>query len=487
MLLSELLKGIEIKSSKGDLKKEIKHVHFDSRFIKEGSLFICINGFKTTGYAYINDAINKGAIAIMVDRNIEIDNVTVIQVKNTRKSMAQIANIFYREPTKQLSLIGVTGTNGKTSITHIIKNILEYYGKRTGLIGTISNWIGDMEVKSVRTTPEALDLQNIFSEMVEKKVDACVMEVSSHALELERVEGCTYSIGVFTNLTPDHLDFHKNIDSYRNAKKKLFYKTRLCNIINTDDLHGNIIAEEIRELEVPLITYGINKKADIYATNIKRNIKGVEFDLNTPLGKKIINVKIPGLFTVYNVMPSIVVCYILGFSLDEIGIALNNMQGVPGRFEIIEEIKKISVIIDYAHTPNALENILKTAEEFKRNRIITVFGCGGDRDKTKRFSMGQISGEFSDYTIITSDNPRTENPLNIISMVETGIKKVTDKYIIIEDRKIAIESAIKMAEKDDIIIIAGKGHEDTQTIGNNVIPFDDRKVALEIARKEGLV
>ncbi len=487
MLLNELLKEIEIDSIKGNTEIEINHVHFDSRLIKQKSLFIAVDGFRTTGHIYISDAINKGAIAIITEKNIEIDDVVVIRVKNTRKIMAQIANRFYGNPTKQLPLIGVTGTNGKTSITYMIKSILEYHGKNIGLIGTISNWIGHKEIKSSRTTPEALDLQKILSKMVKEKAEACVMEVSSHALALERVEECTYSIGVFTNLTSDHLDFHNNIDNYRNAKKKLFYKTILCNIINVDDFHGRKIVEEIKELKVPLLTYGINEKADISATNISMDVKGVTFDLNTPIGKKRLNVNIPGIFTIYNVMASVIVCYVLGLSLDEIGVALNHVKGVPGRFQIIDEIKKFSVIIDYAHTPDALENILKSTNEFKKNKIITIFGCGGDRDKTKRLIMGQICGELSDYSIITSDNPRGENPLDIINMIEAGIKQVTDQYEIIEDRRCAIESAIKMAEEDDIIIIAGKGHEVTQTIGKDVIPFDDSKVALEIARREGLV
>lgn len=487
MLLKELLNDIKFTKVKGNINIDITDIHFDSRLVTKGSLFICVDGFKTTGHMYIEEAINKGAIAIVVDKDVEINNATIIKVKNTRKTMAKLAKNFYRNPTAKLPIIGVTGTNGKTSITYMIKSILEFYGNSIGVIGTISNWIGNKEVEAVRTTPEAPDLQKIFSQMVEEKVDACVMEVSSHALELGRVDACTYLIGVFTNLTPDHLDFHQNMDNYRNAKKKLFYKTTLCNIINVDDFHGKIIAKEIKDLRVPALTYAINEKADIYATNISTNIKGVSFDVHMPIGTRSVNVKIPGLFTVYNVMPVILICYFFGLSLDEICIALNSMKGIPGRFEIIDEIKDIAVIVDYAHTPDALENILMSAKKFSKNRIITVFGCGGDRDTSKRNVMGQISGSLSDYTIITSDNPRTEDPVKIIEMIEGGIKKVTNKYKSIIDRKSAIEYALKIAEKDDIIIIAGKGHETTQTIGKDVLPFDDRKIALEIARKEELI
>jgi len=286
MLLKELLNNIEVEQIKGNTDIRISNVHFDSRLITKESLFICVDGFKTTGHIYIKDAINRGAIAIIVEKDIKIDNVTVIQVKNTRKVMAKLANNFYGDPTKKLPIIGITGTNGKTSVTYMVKNILEFYGKNVGLIGTISNWIGNIEIGAVRTTPEALDLQKIFSEMLKEKMDACIMEVSSHALELGRVEECTYIIGVFTNLTPDHLDFHNNMDNYRNAKKKLFYKTTLCNIINVDDFHGKIIADEIKELRTPILTFGINEKADIYATNINADIKGVSFDIHMPIGTK---------------------------------------------------------------------------------------------------------------------------------------------------------------------------------------------------------
>jgi len=487
MFLKELLINIKVDNVKGNMDIEITNVQFDSRLISSGSLFVCVDGFKTTGHIYIQDAINRGAVAIIVERDIEIGSVTVIQVENSRKTMAQIAKNFYGNPTKQLPLIGITGTNGKTSITYMVKSILEFYGRNIGLIGTISNWVGNVELGAVRTTPEAIDLQKIFSEMLKEKIDTCIMEVSSHALELGRVEECRYIMGVFTNLTPDHLDFHDNMDNYRNAKKKLFYKTTLCNIINVDDFHGKIIADEIKDLRTPTITFGINEKADIYATNIKVDIKGVSFDVNMPIGTKSVYVNIPGIFTVYNVMPAILICYILGLSLDEICIAINSMKGIPGRFETIEEINDFVVIVDYAHTPNALENVLKAAKRFAKNRVITVFGCGGDRDTTKRNVMGEISGRLSDYSIITSDNPRTEDPLKIIEMVERGIKKVTDKYKVIIDRKSAIEYAIRIAQKNDIIIIAGKGHEVTQTIGKDVLPFDDRKVVLEIAKKEGLI
>lgn len=487
MILKELISKIKTKKVIGVTDIDIKDVQYYSPFVTKGSLFICIEGFKTDGHLYIQDAINRGAIAIISEKEIILEGITVIQVENTRRAMASIANHFYNEPTKHLQLIGITGTNGKTSTTYMVKEILKFSGEKVGLIGTIANWIGNIGIEAIRTTPESLDLQRILSQMLQQSINTCVMEVSSHALELGRVDYCIFSIGLFTNLSPEHLDFHINMENYRNAKKKLFYKTTSYNIINIDDFHGKIIAEQIRDLKIPLLTFGIKEKADIYATDIDMDIKGVRFNINMPKGTIYADVKIPGMFTVYNVMAAVAICYCLGVTLDKMGEALSNMKGIPGRFEVIEEIEDFAVIVDYAHTPDALENILKSARMFAKKRIITVFGCGGDRDKNKRPIMGEICGMFSDYTIITSDNPRTEEPLSIMKMIESGISKVTDKYNMIEDRKTAIQYAIKMAISDDIIIIAGKGHEATQIIGDKIIPFDDRKIALQVAGEEKLI
>lgn len=487
MLLKELLNKIKTKKVTGNTNINIKDIQHYSPFVTRGSLFICIEGFKTDGQLYINDAISRGAVAIISEKETAVDGVTVIQVEDARRTMSLIANYFYNEPTKDLRLIGITGTNGKTSVTYMVKNIFEFYGKKIGLIGTISNWIGSIKIEAIRTTPESLDLQRIFSQMLQQSIDTCVMEVSSHALELGRVDDCIYSIGLFTNLSPEHLDFHINMENYRDAKKKLFYKTTLYNIINVDDFHGRIIIEQIKDIKTPLLTFGIKEKADIYATDIDMDIKGVRFNINTPKGIIYIDIKIPGMFTVYNVMAAAAVCYCLDMDMDKVGKALNNMKGIPGRFEVVEEVENFVIIIDYAHTPDALENVLRSVKMFAKNRIITVFGCGGDRDKSKRAIMGEISGRFSDYTIITSDNPRTEEPLSIMKMIEEGVVRVTDKYNMIEDRKAAIQYAIKMAAGNDIIIIAGKGHEATQIIGNKILPFDDYKVALQIAREEKLV
>ncbi|QUH26774.1 UDP-N-acetylmuramoyl-L-alanyl-D-glutamate--2,6-diaminopimelate ligase [Serpentinicella alkaliphila] len=489
MLLEKILQSIEKERVNGETQIQIDSITYDSSRAKENSLFICIEGFNTDGHKYIENAISKGAIAIVVSKEIDIANekVTIIKVKNTRKVLAEIANVFYDFPTKKLDLIGVTGTNGKTSTTYMIRNILLQANRKVGLVGTISNWIGSREIDTTRTTPESNDLQYLFCEMLDAGIDSCVMEVSSHSLVLHRVDGSDFKIGIFTNLTRDHLDFHETMENYFNAKKELFYKTSLCNIINADDCHGQRIITEIGELNTPIITYGINNHSTIKAQNIGMTIKDVTFDLVTPKYTVTLNIGTPGLFTVYNTLAACSAAYALDIDKEAIKKGLHSLRSVPGRFEIIKEIEDFTVIVDYAHTPDALENVLNSAIKFKENRIITVMGCGGDRDKTKRPIMGEISGSLSDLTIITSDNPRSEDPKVIIKEIKEGIEKTEGEYLIVEDRKEAIKAALNNAKKRDIVIIVGKGHEKVQIIGKNVYPFDDKKVALEVAREEGLL
>ena len=487
MLLKELLTGLEIEEIIGSIELPIKEIAYDSRKSSKNSLFICIEGFKTDGHLYIKDAIINGAVAIIVNRSIHLEGVTVIRVKDTRNAMAVIASHFYHDPSNTLEIIGITGTNGKTSTTYMIKNIIETTGGKVGLIGTISNWIGDQKLDADRTTPESLDLQGLFRKMLAANMDSCVMEVSSHSLELKRVEECKFKVGVFTNLSPDHLDFHTTIENYRDAKKKLFYKTSLCNVINIDDKHGKIIMDEIQNLKTPVLTYGIKNTADISAKSVVMTLKSVAFDLITPKYKKKIKLNIPGMFTVYNALAAIAVAYAMDIDFEYIKKGLESMKGVAGRLETVQEFRDFAVIIDYAHTPDALENVLKSVKGFVENKLITVFGCGGDRDKTKRSVMGEISGRYSDLTIITSDNPRTEEPVDILRMIEEGIKRTMGRYYVIKDRREAISMALKSAKKGDIILIAGKGHESYQIINNEVLEFDDKKVAIEAAREEGLL
>ncbi len=487
MLLRDLILGLDVLSISGDLDKEIYDIFYDSRQIKENSMFVCIKGFKTDGHLYIDNALKKGAVAILAEEDIRPEGATVIRVKNAKGAMAILASDFYGAPAQKMDLIGVTGTNGKTSITYIMKSILERSGKKAGIIGTIANWMGTTRIDAVRTTPEAIDIQKICSRMLEEKVKSCTMEVSSHSLQLGRVDGLDFKIGIFTNLTPDHLDFHHNMENYYAAKKRLFYKTSICNIINVDDEYGRQLHQELASHNTPILTYGIKNQADIYATDIQMTIKSVSFRLITPSFAEEITIGIPGIFTVYNALAAAGAAHALGVSNTDIVQGLRGFQGVPGRFELINEISSFSVIIDYAHTPDALENVLKAAREFAANRVITVFGCGGDRDQTKRAVMGKISGFLSDITVITSDNPRTEEPLNIIQMIEAGIKLTKGSYVVIEDRREAIRYALKEAKPGDLVLIAGKGHETTQTIKNMVYPFDDKRVAMEIAGEEEII
>lgn len=489
MLLKDILNKIHIEEIIGNKELDIDNIVYDSRKVVPDSMFICITGFKTDGHIYIDQAIQKGATAIMIEKDLDtyVDGITYIKVKNTRKTMAVIAKNFYQNPSKELDLIGITGTNGKTSTTYMIKSILEVSNKKTNLIGTIANYIAGEEIEADRTTPESIDLQRMFRKMVDYNIDACVMEVSSHSLELQRVMGSEFKIGVFTNLTPEHLDFHESIDKYLNAKKKLFYQTSLCNIINIDDKGGRKILEEISKLSTPILTYGLKKYADIFAQNIEMSMKHISFDLITPKYTEKIIVNIPGKFTVYNALAAIAVSYGLGIDIKYIKEGLSNIKGVAGRMESIDEFSNFAVIVDYAHTPDALENLIKSAREFTQNRLITVFGCGGDRDPKKREIMGKISGEYSDLTIITSDNPRSEDPMKIIKMIEKGIKSTNANYFIEENRREAIALALRNAQKGDVVLIAGKGHETYQIVGDEIFEFDDKKVALEIARKEELI
>lgn len=485
MDLKELLKGAHVLHIDGSQDLEIKGIAYDSRQAGEGFVFVCIPGSKTDGHLFIEDVIAKGIKAIVVEKEVKgREGVTFIRVRDSRKALSAIAASFYRHPSKSMNVIGVTGTNGKTTTTHLIKNILEVNGVQSGLIGTISYKILDQEYKANNTTPESLELQRLLQEMLDREVNTCVMEVSSHSLDLHRVEDIQYQIGVFTNITQDHLDFHKTMENYKNAKRKLFYKTTQANIINVDDEFGLELSRQLSTLDRKCITYGIKKQADIFAKDIEITPKGTRFQLVTPTFSGIIDIGTPGMFSVYNGLAAAAVGYVMGYGYAEIKRGLEGIRVVPGRFELVPNEKDLTVIVDYSHTPDAIENAIKTIKEFAQGRIITVFGCGGDRDKTKRPIMGEIAGRLSDYCIITSDNPRTEQPETIIKDIEAGIKRTSCKYKMIVDRKEGIREAIRQSGPKDVILIAGKGHETYQIIGNRVIDFDDRKIAQELIRED---
>ena len=460
----------------GNAQTEITSVAYDSRKVCKGALFFCISGYKTDGHGYAQAAVDNGAVALMVTKQLDID-VTQIVVDDARVAMAHISRAFYGNPDEQLTMIGITGTKGKTTTTYMIKSVMESAGKKIGLIGTIINMIGSKELHTDRTTPESPDLFALLRQMTDEGCDAVVMEVSSHSLFLGRVAGITYEVGVFTNLSRDHLDFHETFENYMAAKKLLFDVSKRA-AVNADDAVSSFMMDGI---DIDWLTYGIKDKADVYAKNIEITPKGVSFDLCSSRGMLPLNLNIPGIFSVYNAMSAACACMLLGMGLETIKTGLEAMPCVAGRFEVLDTGNRpFTIILDYAHTPDSLENTLLTVKGFARGRIITVFGCGGDRDRGKRPMMGEISGRLSTFTVITSDNPRTEDPFAIIEEIEEGIKKTDCEYICIENRREAIRYAIQNADPDDIIVLAGKGHETYQEINGVKHPFDEKIVVQEL-------
>lgn len=483
MKLAKLIEGLEYEVLKGNLDVSINSINYDSRKVKDGDMFVCIKGFKSDGHNFIDAAINNGAKVIVCEDEADVkDGITLIKFKDTRKALAKIGAKYYDNPCDKLNIIGVTGTNGKTTTAFMIKNILESCNEKVGLIGTIANYIGDEKLETERTTPESLELQELFRNMVDKGVKYCVMEVSSHSLELDRVYGVDFEVGIFTNLTRDHLDFHKTFENYYKAKYKLFPRSK-TSIVNIDDKYGVRITEDLQKENITnFITYGIKNKADIMAKNEKLENMDILFDLVTEDKKERVLLPIPGEYNIYNALGAISACKVLGISLEDIKEGLKHVV-VPGRCERAARGHKLpyEIIIDYAHTPDGLENILKTAREFTRGRLISVFGCGGDRDKVKRPQMGKIGTDLSDIAVITSDNPRSEEPDSIIDDIIVGIDK--DNYIRITNRHEGIEKAMEIAKEGDVIVIAGKGHETYQILNTGTIHFDEREVIEEILKK----
>lgn len=470
MLACELFKSVctdEIKDI------DITSVTYDSRKVKDGSVFVCIKGFETDGHKYAKTAVENGAAVVVAQDKIDV-GVPVVYVENSRRVMAELACTFYGNPSEQFSLVGITGTNGKTTITYLIKSILETAGKRVGVIGTNQNIIGDkvlLTKSTTPTTPNALELQQLFTEMVHYGAEYVVMEVSSHALDLDRVHGCNFDVGVFTNLTQDHLDFHKTMENYLNAKAKLFGLSEK-GVVNFDDDGGKKIVNDAKCPDI--LKTGLEAGCDLRAENIKITARGSQFDMVYNGKKYPAMVRIPGQFSVYNAICAAGAALQLGIDIDTVIKGLESATGVVGRVEIVPTDTDYTVIIDYAHTPDGLENIIRCVKGFAEGRVITLFGCGGDRDNSKRSVMGEISGQLSDFSIITSDNPRTEDPDGIIDEIEAGMKKTDGEYIRITDRREAIAYALDTAKAGDVIVLAGKGQETYQIIGKEKFDFDER-------------
>ena len=486
MELKKILAGLEGLKVKGSLDLDINNLDSDSRNINDGDMFVAIKGFDVDGHEYIKEAIGNGAKVILaqidIDRKFikEIpDDVTIILSENTRHALAICACNFYGNPSKKVKLIGITGTKGKTTTSFMTKAILEKEVKKVGLIGTIACYIGSKKLEdSDRTTPESLKLQKIFKQMVDEGCEVIVMEVSSQSLKLHRVDGCVFDIAVFTNFSEDHISEkeHPDMEDYFNSKLKLFHMCK-TGYVNADDLHTAKIPKMLPDNDIS--TYGIDNYCNLLAKDI--TITNSYVDFKVKLGQRNERVKtfIPGRFSVYNSLAAICVGLKLGCSAENIKEALLEVR-VPGRSELVDNKKDLTIMIDYAHSPESLENILNAVKSYTRGRVISVFGCGGDRDPGKRPIMGEISGRIADYTIITSDNPRTEDPEKIVNQIEEGIKKTNGKYECIVDRIEAIKSAIEMANKNDIVVLAGKGHETYQIIGHKKYPFDEKEIIKEI-------
>ena len=484
MKLSEILNGISDLKAKGNVDIEISDIACDSRKVKPESLFVAVKGYDVDGHDYIEEAIEKGASAILVEnieklRNINLPaDVTFVVAKDTRFALAISACNFFKNPSRRFKLIGVTGTKGKTTTTYMIKTLLEAEGKKVGLIGTIENYIGEDSLgESDRTTPESLDLQRIFAQMVEEKVEYVVMEVSSQALKLQRVAGCNFDVGVFTNFSKEHISQkeHSDMEDYFNSKMKLFSMCQM-GFVNIDDFRG---ARVKREAKCQIKTYGIDNACNLLAKDITITNSYVDFKVKIGDKNERVKVGIPGRFSVYNSLAAISVVSKLGVDAETIKEALLNVR-VPGRSELVDNKKGLTIMIDYAHSPESLQSILSAVKSYTRGKVISVFGCGGDRDKTKRPIMGQISTNIADFTIITSDNPRTEDPDTIVNEIEVGAKKAKGKYIKIVNRTEAIKYAINMASKNDIIVLAGKGHETYQEINGVKHHYDEREIIKEV-------
>lgn len=494
-LLSGLLEGMEYRLIEGNIDAEVTAVHYDSRSIQEGSLFVCIHGFVVDGHTFVADAIDKKAAVIVIqddqslyseDKLVELSKtrcITVVSVPDTRIGLAKISAAFFRFPASHLNLVGITGTKGKTTTSYMLHDIFACAGKNAGLIGTVSNIVSSKVRQASRTTPESFDLQKLLSEMVEEGSDSCIMEVSSQGLMLSRVHGCPFSVGAFTNLYHDHIgeNEHKNMDEYLAAKNLIFDQSS-CGVINMDTPVSEKVIDYAKK-RCPVFTYGLSENCDCRAVDIKkasrRGIAGSEIQIVSPWYQGKLFVALPGKFNVYNALCAISISGICGIPFDAVKKSLARVS-VPGRLQMIRNDRNITILVDYAHNAASLEILLETLREDCRGRLITVFGCGGSRSKTRRTEMGEVSGRLSDLTIITSDNPRNEEPADIINDILSGLSETSREYIVEPDRRKAIEYAISTAVAGDFVIIAGKGHENYQIFQDQTIHFDDVEVATEV-------
>ncbi|PYZ93244.1 UDP-N-acetylmuramoyl-L-alanyl-D-glutamate--2,6-diaminopimelate ligase [Salipaludibacillus keqinensis] len=469
----------------GEENPFIESLEMDSRKVEKGCLFFCIPGFTVDGHDYAEKAIQAGAVALVVEKELPLD-VPMIKVRDAKRTMAILSAHFYQLPSSNLHMIGITGTNGKTTTTHVIHKIMSDHQVETAIIGTMYMKYKGKEIAVANTTPESLVLQKEYAHMVEAGVEAVTMEVSSHALELGRVHGTEFNIGVFTNLSQDHLDYHKTMEKYAQAKGLLFAQlgssfsasNQNVAVLNLDDPYFSQLETMTA---VPVLTYGMGEQADFRAVDVKIHENGADFTLQLGSEQYDIHLQMTGRFSVYNALAAAAATYASGVPMSSIQQSLADIPGVSGRFEKVEAEAPFHVIVDYAHTPDSLKNVLETIKEFAKGKVSVVVGCGGDRDRSKRPQMAAIAEELSDYVYLTSDNPRSEDPLSILSDMEKGM--TGDEYQVINSRKEAIYKAVQQAEENEVILIAGKGHETYQIIGDHTYDFDDRLIAKEAIKE----
>jgi UDP-N-acetylmuramoyl-L-alanyl-D-glutamate--2,6-diaminopimelate ligase len=492
--ISDLLEGVDTLEIRGDISGEAAGICYDSRKCEDGSLFVAVSGARFDGHDFIPEAVRRGARYVVYDREEPPRSLqaTCIRVRDSRLALAGLAQNYFGNPSRDICLIGVTGTNGKTTVTFLLESILTAAGCSVGVMGTVNYRYAGATFPAVNTTPESLDLQKMLREMVDAGVTHVVMEVSSHAIDLKRVYGCAYDVGVFTNLSSEHLDYHRTMEDYFRVKKR-FFDDVVCEhpaVVNGDDPWG---ARLLREIQNTVITFGCDESRDVSSADVALSPDGIETKIRHSGGAFAVSSPLTGRFNLSNILAASAAALSIGIGPEDIQAGIKALAVVPGRLERVSVPGEPALFVDYAHTEDALENVLATLLEFRRGRIITVFGCGGDRDRTKRPGMGRVAAAFSDLAIITSDNPRTEDPLAIIDDIEGGMESGSTRYApeeimngftgkgytVIADRKAAIQLAVSVADSDDIVLIAGKGHEDYQIVGTRKFPFDDRVVARE--------
>ncbi len=484
MKIKQLLENLEYEILAGNVEEEFTTLAYDSRKVEKGSVFVCISGTVRDAHEFIPDVIEKGAAAVVVEKDVPVtDGVTYIKVKNSRRALACMSAAYFGHPAEKLKVIGITGTKGKTTTTYMVKSILESSGIKTGLIGTIESVIGEEKIPSAATTPESYQVQALFYRMVEAGMDAVVMEVSSQALMMHRVDGFTFDIGVFTNLEPDHIgtNEHKDFADYMHCKSLLFRQCRL-GIFNGDSEHLSGIMEghtcQVR-------TFGYGESNDFRATGVtllkEHGALGVHYHVKGLMDFEV-NVNVPGSFSVYNSLTAIAICHEFGVDEEKIRQALRHVT-VKGRIEIVPVTRRYTLMIDYAHNAMSLESLLTTLKEYEPGRLVCMFGCGGNRAKSRRYEMGEVSSRLADLTVVTSDNPRNEEPMDIIEDILTGVRKADGKYVTVPDRKEAIAYCMKHAKDGDIIVLAGKGHEDYQEIKGVKHHMDERELIADIIKE----